>query len=179
MTDPASIFRQEALRHHGSSPGPGEVFRGSSRWTAGAYWALLALVVTGLAASALVRVGEVARGPAVVRGRVVEAVVPAAFANELKVGMPLELTLSGRRPVTVALRSIGPDVTGAAAASRLLGTEVGGAGLAPGTLLLVRTSAPPRVADGTAGNASVQVSSEPLLVTLVSGLRSFSGAGDG
>jgi hypothetical protein len=177
MTDPAVIFREEALRGREAQPPPGGEARASPRWIAGAYWALLALVAVGLTAGALVRVGEVARGPAVVREGVVEAVVPAVFASDLHPGMPLELALQGRRPVTLAVTATGPEVAGAAAASRLLRTAVSGADSAPGALLVVRATAPQRVAGGAAGTASVQVGSQRLIVALVAGL--VSGAADG
>ena len=126
----------------------------SPRWTARAYWMVLALVVAGLLGSAQLRVGEFARGPAVVRGQTVEAVVPAAFAAELRAGLPLELIVRGRAPVTAIVGSTGPELTGAGAASTLLGTDVTRAGLPPGTLLVVRATVPRRVTGGhrAAGN---------------------------
>jgi hypothetical protein len=177
MTDPALIFREEALRSRETQPPPGGAARASTRWIAGAYWALLALLAAGLTAGALIRVGKVAQGPAVVREGAVEAVVPAAFASDLHPGMPLKLTLRGHSPVTVAVTGTGPEVAGAAAASSLLRTAVGGADPAPGALLVVRATAPHHVAEGAAGTASVQVGSQRLIVTLVAGL--VSGAGDG
>ena len=67
MTDPVLIFREEALRSREAAPPPARTPQASSRWIAWAYWALLALVAAGLTAGAVVRVPEVARGPAVVR----------------------------------------------------------------------------------------------------------------
>lgn len=172
MTDPALIFREEALRGREAQPSPGAPTRASPRWSAWAYWALLAAAAVGLAAGALVRVAEVAQGPAVVRGRAVEAVVPAIFASDLHPGLPLELTLRGGHPVTVAVTATGPEVTGADAASRLLGTDVGGVGPAPGSLLVVRATAPRGAPQGAAGIVSVQVGSQRLIIALVSGLVS-------
>ena len=86
MTDPASLFRAEALRfraedlRHDDPAGFGRLVPVSPRWTARTYWVLLALVAAGLFGSAQMRVAEFARGPAVVRDRVVVAVLPAAFA---------------------------------------------------------------------------------------------------
>ncbi len=177
MTEPALIFREEALRSREAQSPPGGAARVSPWWIAGAYWALLALVAAGLTAGALIRVGEVAQGPAVVRGGAVEAVVPAVFASDLHPGMPLKLTLRGYRPVTVPVAGTGPEVAGAAAASGLLGTDLGGADPAPGALLVVRATAPHHVAEGASGTASVQVGSQRLIVTLVAGL--VSGAADG
>ncbi len=191
----APLFREEALlvredlRGHHDPAGRGQRVRVSPRWTARAYWGLLALVAAGLLGSAQVRVGEFARGPAVVRGQTVEAVVPAAFGSELRAGLPLELMLPGRAPVTVIISSTGPELAGASSASGLLGTDVARAGLPPGTLLVVRATASREVAarkktggemaEGEAGMASVQVGSQRLIRTLVGGLAPASGTGDG
>lgn len=190
MTDPALLFREEALlfredlRRHDDPAGQGRPAPVSPRWTARAYWMVLALVVAGLLGSAQLRVGEFARGPAVVRGQTVEAVVPAALAAELRAGLPLELIVRGRAPVTAIVGSTGPELTGAGAASTLLGTDVTRAGLPPGTLLVVRATVPsvtgPReMAGPQAGTASVQVGSQRLIATLVAGLAPASGTGDG
>jgi hypothetical protein len=177
MTDSAPLFRAEALRSREARTPPGGEARTSPRWIAGAYWALLILLAAGLTAGALIRVGKVARGPAVVRGGTVEAVVPAVFAPDLHPGMPLELTLPGRRPVTVVVTATGPQVADAAAAASLLRTPVSGTGPAPGALLVVRATAPPRVAGTAPGTASVQLGSQPLIVTVAAGL--VSGDADG
>jgi hypothetical protein len=190
MTDPAPLFRAEALHsraedlRHDDPAGPGPLARVSSRWTAWAYWALLVLVAAGLAGSAQVRVGEFARGPAVVRGRLVVAVLPAVFASRLRAGLPLTLMLPGRAPASATVSATGPELTGARAASTLLGTDVALAGLAPGTLLTVRAVtvqavAGPEIAGQQAGTASVQVGSQRLISTLVTGLAPGSGASDG
>jgi hypothetical protein len=170
MSEAALIFRAEALRSRETQRPSHRAARASPWWIAGAYWALLVLVAVGLTAGALIRVGEVAQGPAVVRGGAVETVVPAVYASDLHPGMPLKLTLRGHRPVTVAVTGAGPEVPSAAAAGRLLRTAVGGAGPAPGALLVVRATLPQRAAEGAAGTASVQVSSQRLIVALVAGL---------
>jgi hypothetical protein len=179
MTDPALLFREEALRSREGPAGPSREAPVSPRRTSRAYWALLILVAAGLTGSSLARVGEFARGPAVVHGRIVEAVVPAAFAAEVRAGLPLELTLRDRAPVTVIIGSTGPEVTGAVAASRLLGTDVSEAGLPAGALLVVRATALRDIVGGAAGTASVQVGSQRVIVTLMTGLAPQSGAGDG
>jgi hypothetical protein len=176
MTDPALIFREEALRSREAEPTPARTPRRTPPWIARAYWVLLALLAAGLAAGALIRVGEVARGPAVIRGGTVEAVVPAAFSSDLHPGMRLTLTLPGRSPVIVTLTSTGPEVADAAAASSYLRTPVTGTGPAPGALLVVRAAAPKGARQGATGTTSVQVGSRPLIVTLVTGLAS--GAAD-
>jgi hypothetical protein len=179
MTDPALLFREEALRSQEGPAGPGREAPVSPRWISRAYWALLVLLAAGLTGSALIQVGEFARGPAVVHGRTVEAVVPAVFGPELRAGLPLELTLGGRAPVTVIIGSTGPEVTGAVAASKLLGTDVGRGALPAGTLIVVRAVAPRDIAAAAAGTVSVQVGSQRIIVTLVTGLASQSGAVDG
>lgn len=197
MTDPALLFREEALlsrqedlRSQYDPPGPtgsGAHRRPGSvgpRWIARAYWALLVLVAAGLIGSTQLRVGEFARGPAVVRGGTMVAVVPAVFASELRAGLPLELRLRGRAPVTVTIGSTGPELTGTVAAGKLLGTDVTGAGLPQGTLpqgtlLVVRAAVAPGIAGTGIGTASIQVGSQRLIVTLATGLNPQSGAGDG
>jgi hypothetical protein len=176
MSEAALIFRAEALRSRETQRPSHRAARASPWWIAGAYWALLALVAVGLTAGALIRVGEVAQGPAVVREGAVETVVPAVFASDLHPGMPLRLTLRGHRPVTVAVTGAGPEVASAAAAGSLLRTAAG-AGPAPGALLVVRATVRQRVAEGAAGTAAVQVSSQRLIVVLFAGL--VSDAADG
>ncbi len=171
------IFRAEALRSREAQRPSHRAARASPRRIAAAYWALLALVAVGLSAGVLLRVGEVAQGPAVVREGAVETVVPAVFAADLHPGLPLKLTLRGHRPVTVAVTGAGPEVASAAAAGRLLRTAVGGVGPAPGALLVVRATVPQRGAEGAAGTASVQVGSQRLIVALAAGL--VSNAADG
>jgi len=221
MTDPALLFREEALLSRGEalnsgqetlnsrgqalrgrpgSSGPGRHGAGghrrvravSPRWVRRAYWGLLALVVAGLWGTMEVQVAEVAQGPAVVQGGMVVAVVPEIFAAELRAGLPLELRLPGRAVVTVTVGSIGPELTGAADVSKVLGANVTGAGLPPGTLLVVRAAVSRQVggqgAGQEAGVASVRVGSQRLIVTLATGLApgasgdsgaSGGGTGDG
>jgi hypothetical protein len=198
MTDPAPLFRTEALRSraedlsHDDPAGLGPLAQVSSRWTAYAYWALLVLMASALAGSAQVRVGEFARGPAVIRGQMVVAVLPAVFASRLRAGLPLTLTLPGQARVNATVSATGPELTGVGAASTLLGTDVALAGLPPGTLLTVRAVAGRAVAGRAvagravagragqrAGTASVRVGSQRLITTFVTSLAPGSGAGDG
>jgi len=69
MTDPAPIFRADALRGRAAQPRPrvaawagprhraGQVQTGPW-WMTGAYWVLLTLLAAGLAAGLLIRVGS-------------------------------------------------------------------------------------------------------------------------
>ena len=65
------------------------------------------------------------------------------------------------------------------AASKLLGTDVGRGALPAGTLIVVRAVAPRDIAAAAAGTVSVQVGSQRVIVTLVTGLAPQSGAVDG
>jgi hypothetical protein len=69
MTDPAPLFRADALRGQASRPRPrAATWRGPRHrsgtvqtgpwWMTGAYWVLLALLAAGLAAGLLIRVGS-------------------------------------------------------------------------------------------------------------------------
>lgn len=58
MTDPALIFRPEALLGRTAQPSPSAAARATPRWIGAAYWALLVLLAAGLTAGALIRVGE-------------------------------------------------------------------------------------------------------------------------
>jgi hypothetical protein len=58
MTDPAQIFRPEALRSRNAPPPKARTTSSTPRWIAVAYWALLALAAAGLAAGLLIRVGN-------------------------------------------------------------------------------------------------------------------------
>jgi hypothetical protein len=174
MTDPVLIFREEALRSRDAQPPPARPQHPEPpRWIAAAYWALLALMAAGLAAGLLVRVGNVAQGPAVIRDGAVQAAVPAAFAPDLHAGLPLELTRPGRPPVTVVLTATGPEVADAKAASTLLQTKIN----MPGPILLIRATVPQRSTSGTTGTVEVQVGSRPLIEALITSLAT--GAGDG
>lgn len=56
MTDPESVFRQEALDHHRRPDGPGGLLDVERRWVTVLYRVLLALLVGGLAFAAAARV---------------------------------------------------------------------------------------------------------------------------
>jgi hypothetical protein len=66
MTDPALIFRAEALRSRNTQPAKASTTPSTPRWIAVAYWALLALAAAGLAAGLLIRVGDVDSRPLIV-----------------------------------------------------------------------------------------------------------------
>lgn len=56
MTEPESLFRQEALDHHRRPDGPGGLLDVERRWVTVVYWVLLGFLVAGLAVAAAVRV---------------------------------------------------------------------------------------------------------------------------
>ena len=69
MTDPAPIFRADALRHRTARPRPrmaawlgprhrAKAVQTGPWWMTGAYWVLLTLLAAGLAAGLLIRVGS-------------------------------------------------------------------------------------------------------------------------
>jgi hypothetical protein len=66
MTDPALIFRAEALRSRNAQPPKARSTPSTPRWIAVAYWALLALAAAGLAAGLLIRVGDAGSRPLIV-----------------------------------------------------------------------------------------------------------------
>ena len=89
--------------------------------------------------------GKLARGPAVVRDRVVVALLPAAFADGAPARPAAHADVSRAAPRSPSPSSAtGPELTGAGAASKLLGTDMPPAGAA------LRDSAVVRAA-GTAG----------------------------
>ena len=157
MTDPASLLRGETLRLHTEElsnkepAGSRRLVPVSPRWTARTYWVLLALVAAGLLGSAQMRVGEFARGPAVVRDRVVVELLPEALDAELRPGLPLKLISRGHAPVTVMVESTGPELTGAGQRASCWARTCPPAGLPSGTLLVVRAAAPPELVAGRPG----------------------------
>jgi len=86
MSEPSSIFRQEALEAHLTGQrSSGEPLRADSRWLRWAYWAIVILVVAGVAAVMLVRTDSTSTGPAVVNpDGTFSALIPAAVAPQLK-----------------------------------------------------------------------------------------------
>ncbi len=61
------IFRSEAVEHHVRPPAAGAVLRLTPSWIRGAYWLLVAVVLSGLVFAVIAHIDEHAVGPAVVR----------------------------------------------------------------------------------------------------------------
>ncbi|HYC92890.1 MAG TPA: GAF domain-containing protein [Thermoanaerobaculia bacterium] len=114
---------------------------------------------------------------------VLMAVLPGEHRPLLRVGMPLNLELRGYRhtPQRLTIASIADEVVGPEEARRLLGPEVATSVALNGPLVRVSASFPAdtfdargeryALHDGMWGSAEVPVRSEPLLVTLIPGLR--------
>lgn len=122
MTEP--LFREEAVEYIRRGRGAGDVVRVAPRWTAIAFWALLALAITAIVATALIDVDRVRLAPAVSQGDSVRAVVPADDAPKRGARAEFALTATGdRSPVEVvdvaAPRSGGVVVTARARGDRL------------------------------------------------------------
>lgn len=112
MTMPTDLFRREALEYWSRQQGPGSLLRVSVRWVRWLYWAVLALVVAGLALTFLVRIDQTASGPALVdpQQRTFVAALPAA-APDLQSGRSLRLDVStpeGTRVVTGTAQHVRP-----------------------------------------------------------------------
>jgi hypothetical protein len=176
----SSLFRSEALEHYARQRGLGDVLRAAPRWTKPAFWALLGLLALGLLASLLIQVGDDASGPARVQGdgRTVEAVLPDAARAPLSHGQAMDVELaSGQRvAVRVSVQDIQPLDT--ATALHMFGADALSSLLASSTsLVLVRGDLPAPLSAGQTGElqASVQIRSEPLLTTVLSGFAPTSG----
>ena len=86
MTEPPSIFRQEALESYAAGKrGSGELLRLDSRWLRWSYWGVLGLVVAGLVMTVLIRTDATTTGPAVLKpDGTFAALIPAVVAPQLK-----------------------------------------------------------------------------------------------
>ena len=81
-----SIFRQEALDAQvAGQHASGEPLRADSRWLRCLFWAVLVLVLAGVATALFVRIDATATGPAVVHDDgTFYALIPAGVASELE-----------------------------------------------------------------------------------------------
>jgi len=86
MTEPPSIFRQEALESRAAAKRVGgELLRLDSRWLRWSYWGVLGLIVAGLAMTVLTRTDATTTGPAVLNpDGTFSALIPAVAAPQLK-----------------------------------------------------------------------------------------------
>jgi len=188
---PQKLFREEALRHHARARELGDVVRRPPRWTRIAFPLVVGIAALGVAALAVGRAPQDARGPAVVRAEgaggaryTVEALLPASLRGELKTGSPLTIELTGHPGANVEApiaqlddRALTPEegrrLLGPAAAEAVLGLQgpvVVARAVLPGTTFRSEAGEHP-YADGMAAAATTQVRSEPLIFALFPGLR--------
>ncbi len=183
MADPAppdrdSLYRPEAVEHHRTRPGgQGDHPPTAGRGSLAAFWALLAVIGTAVAAGMLIEIGEYASGPARLQGdgSTVLAVLPEAAGPQLRRGGPVEVRLDTGPRLEVRDPGLQAQPVDEATAARLLGP--GAAADLPSStgLLLVRARLSRPEAGPEDGRASVRVGSRPLLPALLSGIAPQSG----
>lgn len=113
------------------------------------------------------------------------ALLPGNFRPLIEPGMPLRLELQGYAYAYLHLtvERVDAEVIGPTEARRVLGPGIGDAVPVEGSVVLVHARLPQRTFesdgetyffhDGMFGTAEVRVRSEPILVTLVPGLKAF------
>ena len=97
MTQPSSLFRQEALEFQAGQPRQGGVLRIDPPWTGWSYWIVLAFVVAGVVIIFTAHTSETTSGPALINAqeRTFVALVPAAAAPDLRPGQLVRLQVDG------------------------------------------------------------------------------------
>jgi hypothetical protein len=120
MTEPRSLFRQEALEFHAGQPGEGAVLRIDPPWTRWLYWIVLALVVAGVVVTATARTSETTSGPALINvpERTFAALVPGAAAPDLHPGQLVRLQMDGPDRRSLAARVLRAEVADQAGVRR-------------------------------------------------------------
>ena len=147
MTEP--LFREEAVEYIRRGRGTGDVVRVGPRWTAIAFWALLAAAITALAVGTLVNVDRVRLAPAVAQGTTVRAVVPEKDAPERGARAEFALTETGDR-TDVEVVEVGRPQSGAVAVTARAGEAIeAGAGV-----LEIKVGERPLIADLIPGSSS-------------------------
>jgi hypothetical protein len=98
MTDPAPIFRREALDFRSGVGHERAALRADSPWTRPLYWLMLMLAVGAVGAGWAVRADATTSGPASLDlpTRTFTALVPVAAGSDVQPGRPVRLRLSGR-----------------------------------------------------------------------------------
>lgn len=119
------------------------------------------------------------------------ALVPGQYLPQLKPGMNVRLELTGYPFLYqwLTLETVAEEVTGPAEARRLLGPSASDAVEITGPVALVTARLPAAdfvvgdetypYRDGMLGRAEIRTRSEPLLLSLVPGLRAWFGGSDG
>jgi len=115
MSQPPSLFRQEALEAQASEP-QGGVLRIDPPWTGWSYWIVLSLVVAGVVVAMTARTSETTSGPALinVEERTFVALIPGDASPDLHPGQLVRLHVDGPgRPLAArALRAEVADQAG-------------------------------------------------------------------
>jgi hypothetical protein len=147
MTEP--LFREEAVEFIRRGRGAGDVVRVAPRWTAIAFWTLLAVAIAAVAATAIVDVDRVRLVPAAAQGTTVRAVVREKDAPERGARAEFALTETGDRTV-VEVERISPPQSGAVeVTARARGGIEAGAGV-----LEIKVGERPLIADLIPGSSS-------------------------
>ncbi|HEX8086459.1 MAG TPA: hypothetical protein VF529_19380 [Solirubrobacteraceae bacterium] len=147
MTEP--LFREEAVEYIRRGRGAGDVVRVAPRWTAVAFWTLLALAIAAVAAAALIDVDRVRLAPAVGQGTTVRAVVPAKDAPRRGATAEFALTETGDR-ADVVIEQVGAPQSGAVAVTARAREEI-----EPGPgVLEIKVGERPLIADLIPGSSS-------------------------
>ena len=110
MTEP--LFREEAVEYIRRGRGAGDVVRVAPRWTAIAFWTLLALAIAAVASTAIIDVDRVRLVPAVAQGTTVRAAMPEKDAPQPGARAEFALTETGDRTV-VEVEQVGRPQSGA------------------------------------------------------------------
>jgi hypothetical protein len=179
MTARPSIFREEALEFRAAGDrASGEPLRVDSSWLRWSYWAVLALLVAGLATTMIVRTDATATGPAVVQpdGTFV-ALIPAAVGPQLEGALAVRIESSGGAD-HIGAAAIVHDVDAAddGVVSRMgLPAPLGPSLMVSGALVGGEPSAqPPRNAEVNA-RVVVVLRSEPILAMFTRRIRGMFG----
>jgi hypothetical protein len=147
MTEP--LFREEAVEYIRRGRGAGDVVRVAPRWTAIAFWTLLAVAIAAVAATVVIDVDRVRLAPAVAQGTTVRAVVPEKDAPERGARAEFALTETGDRTV-VEVETVGRPQSGAVVVTaRARGAIEAGAGV-----LEIKVGERPLIADLIPGSSS-------------------------
>lgn len=149
MSEP--LVREEAVEHLRRGRGGGDVVRVAPRWTAIAFWSLLALAAGAIVAAALIDVDRVRLVPAVADApsRTVRAVVPAGDAPKPGTRADFALTRTGDRTAVVIQRVGAPASGGAAVVARATKPVPAGSGV-----LELKVGDRPLLADLIPGSSS-------------------------
>jgi hypothetical protein len=112
MTQPSSLFRQEALEYRAGQPQQGGVLRIDPPWTKWSYWIVLVFVVAGVVVAATARTSETTSGPALinVQERTFVALVPDAASPDLQRGQLVRLQVDGPQGRPLAARALKAEV---------------------------------------------------------------------